>query len=60
MFPSGFEATIASKSWRLRAEPALKGELAAGPAGGRSGGVLLWQQLCLLARVQSPTLYFVR
>lgn len=26
LFPSGFEAAIASKSWRLRAEPALKGE----------------------------------
>ncbi|KAI7841022.1 hypothetical protein COHA_005250 [Chlorella ohadii] len=24
VFPSGFEATIASKSWRLRAEPAFK------------------------------------
>lgn len=30
VFPSGFEATIAAKSWRLRAEPALKGEPCAG------------------------------
>lgn len=26
VFPPGFEATIAGKSWRLRAEPVLKGE----------------------------------
>lgn len=61
VFPSGFEATIASKSWRLRAEPAFKGERAAGHSGSQVMGVstLVCARLTLL-RVHSRTVYFVQ